>query len=82
MEAGGGCVEFDSVATYFGCFSGTNNRNDGVFAATRLGGDDLGTGEYRNSVGNGIRPSRFTGQRCKGHDDQCSHWCTADFRHR
>ena len=92
MQAGGMCVNFDSdgvaasvdrfvVATFIDRFGVADNGNDAVLAGPGLGCDGLSTGEYRNSLGYGIRPSRVAGQRRKGHDDQRWYRRPADLRH-
>jgi len=44
------------IAAFVGRFAVADNGSDALLAGPGLGRDGLGTGEYRNSVGNGIRP--------------------------
>src|SRR5713101_342941 len=86
------CVKFDSngiaasaddfaVAISIDRFTVAGDFIDGVLDGTGMDHDGLGAGQYRNSVGNGIRPSKFTGQGRKGYDDQCRYRRPAELRH-
>src|SRR5438445_11052736 len=80
------CTTRRSHATQAGCVCNslseiTVSCSDAVFAGTVLGLDGLATGQYRNPVGNGIRPSRVAGQGREGHDDQRWHWRPTHLHH-